>query len=159
MQALLPKTEGQLLIYSNSRDARGTAVSWPNKATTHLYADDCWVLRRGRAYAYGSASLDLPCAHHKDTDQPSFCLPIIAHGDTIGLLSLSFPYLSIASLGPDDVKSSLITQWELGLICAEQISLASQTCAFVKSCKINPSAISLPVCGIVAGSRTWRLRK
>lgn len=125
MRALIPAAHGQLYIYSNSRDMLDLAVSWPEPPKeTHMDADDCWALRRGRAYAYGMGSLDLPCAHHEDDDHPSFCVPIIAHGETIGLLHLAFHDLSIAELGADKIKELLATEWELAVICGEQISLA-----------------------------------
>ena len=125
MRALIPDAHGQLFIYSNSRDMLDLAVSWPEPPKeTHMDADDCWALRRGRAYAYGMGALDLPCAHHECDDIPSFCVPIIAHGETIGLLHLEFQELSISALGPQKIKEMLSTQWELALICGEQISLA-----------------------------------
>ena len=125
MKALIPEAHGQLFIYSNSRDMLELAISWPESAAeTHIDADDCWALRRGRAYFYGAAALDLACNHHADDDTPSFCLPVIAHGETIGLLHLAFTEISLKDHTPDSIKALLQSQWELALICGEQISLA-----------------------------------
>ena len=64
----------------------GTIPEFPD----HILPDDCWALRRGRAYAFGLKPIQFPCdhVHHKDT--PYFCLPIIAHGETIGLMHIVF---------------------------------------------------------------------
>lgn len=125
MRTLMPEAAGQLFIYGPDRTTLNLASHWgPTFFTDHILPDDCWSLRRGRAYAYGNGEIDFPCAHHEDDNAPSFCLPVIAHGDTIGLLHLVFNGLDLREELPGDLRRRLEPRWDLALICAEQISLA-----------------------------------
>ena len=125
MQTLLPEAEGQLYIYSNSRDTLELAAQWGDaEPHAHIGAEDCWALRRGRAYSYGVKAIEFACGHtHGDTN-PYFCLPIIAHGETIGLLHLCFSAFDRTVMPRDFIETFVHQRWEVGLLCAEQISLA-----------------------------------
>ncbi len=125
MRTLIPEASGQLYIYGAARDVLELASHWgPSFLTDHIEPDDCWSLRRGRAYAYGSNDIDFPCLHNDEKENPSFCLPVVAHGDTIGMLHLSFTDLQIRDFSKAGLRQKLESRWDLALICAEQISLA-----------------------------------
>ena len=122
MPHLFPNSVGALYIYSNSRDVLEIASSWGNTSShTQFVAKECWALRKGRAYSYGTSEISLKCEHVEDHDNTYFCLPITAHGDTIGLLHLQFTD-TVASFDSADKASS---KWEIGINSAEQISLAA----------------------------------
>ncbi|MEM9270965.1 MAG: GGDEF domain-containing protein, partial [Pseudomonadota bacterium] len=122
---LFPQAQGALYIYSNSRDVLDLAVHWGGgDPVAYLEPDECWALRRGRSYFYGANAIEFPCAHTKNEDTPNFCLPIVAHGDTIGLMNFAFADHSRGAQSPEALEQILQPAWELGLICAEQISLA-----------------------------------
>ena len=80
LETLMPEAEGQLFIYSNSRDTLDLRTCWggATEEPRHIQPDDCWALRRGRAYAFGMRPIEFPCghAHGGDTDDPYFCIPI-----------------------------------------------------------------------------------
>lgn len=125
MYTLIPESEGQLYIYSNSRDTLDLETCWgDHEPHKHIDAEDCWALRRGRAYSYGTRAIEFPCTHVEGEDTPYFCLPIIAHGETIGLLHLAFSAFDRSIMSREMVETFLQQRWELGLLCAEQISLA-----------------------------------
>ena len=121
---LLPGCAGSLYIYANSRDILESAKAWNGGETTPaMHPDDCWGLRRGRTYTYGDKDIGFPCAHVAETHGEYCCIPILAHGETIGLLHLAFRRdgeLGVRG-GLTDVMAE---QRRLGLVCAEQISLA-----------------------------------
>lgn len=128
MAKLLPGSSGELYIYSNSRDVLDGACSW-NDATPleHIHADDCWSLRRGRSYAFGAGEVEFVCGHvaeqQWDTEGKGyFCIPIIAHGDTVGLLHVKVPHDHRTQC--TDAFSSLTAMRIFAIQCAEQISLA-----------------------------------
>ena len=142
MERLFPNTKGELFIYSNSRDILDRVSAWgAGHHPMHLQADECWGLRRGRAYSYGTSEIDFVCNHVDSENHPYFCLPIIAHGDTIGLLHITFLELQAhaeaagrvcsktakARSGPscEKTKETLSSALDLAQICAEQISLAA----------------------------------
>ena len=128
MAKLLPGSSGELYIYSNSRDVLDGACSW-NDATPleHIHADDCWSLRRGRSYAFGAGEVEFVCGHVAEQQWATegrgyFCIPIIAHGDTVGLLHVKVPHDHKTQCTDD--FTSLTAMRIFAIQCAEQISLA-----------------------------------
>ncbi len=126
MHTLIPEADGALYIYADARDHLACAASWGTNPdfAAQIGPEDCWALRRGRAYSYGLRAIEFPCDHARDTGAPFFCLPIIAHGETIGLLHLSFEGFEDTGLLRAMREQVLRNRWEIALICAEQISLA-----------------------------------
>lgn len=125
LSKLFPDAQGQLYIYSNSRDVLDLQVNWCGGGDSpHMDADECWGLRRGRAYSYGISEIEFPCNHVSDDAPPYFCLPLIAHGDTLGLLHLEFPALAGTGMTPAQLKQHMEGRWEVALIISEQVSLA-----------------------------------
>ncbi len=126
---LLPGCAGSLYIYANSRDVLESAKAWNGgKMMPAMHPDDCGGLRRGRPYTFGENEIDFRCSHVDPSVQSEYCcIPILAHGETIGLLNLEFRCASGSESGSDGEKShkeANAEQRRLGLVCAEQISLA-----------------------------------
>ena len=124
MVDLYPDVAGEFYIYSNSRDILELAANWgDSQPVAAMRPNDCWSLRRGRAFEFGEGPVKLGCMHvaeassaHKS--QRYLCMPIIAHGDTVGLLHLDFSeYINIT-----DAPAGTVLQFITRL--AEQISLA-----------------------------------
>ncbi|MEM9356324.1 MAG: diguanylate cyclase [Pseudomonadota bacterium] len=125
LSKLLPDCPGSLYIYANSRDVLEGVGSWNgDQAVAAMHPDDCWALRRGRTYTYGQSEFDFRCSHVEEGSTSHYCcIPILAHGETIGLLHIDL------SKGCDQTvnetcSSSIADQKKLALLCAEQISLA-----------------------------------
>jgi diguanylate cyclase (GGDEF)-like protein len=123
MQKVLPGTRGQLFIYSNSRDVLDLACAWHfAEAPEHVTPDSCWALRRGRNYTFDPQGLSFVCDHVKESlgaGEVPFtftCLPIMAHGDTVGLIHIEFLEDGI---NPDVLDTKAFTKR-----CAEHISMA-----------------------------------
>lgn len=126
MGRILPQTSGELYVYSNSRDVLDGACHWNGPgAIDHIQPDACWSLRRGRPYEFGSGTISMPCAHVEQqlsgaAAQNYVCLPIIAHGDTVGLLHIKF------NEDRDEASTELqsLDPRRFAIQCAEHISLA-----------------------------------
>ena len=121
MTSMFSGTSGQLFIYSNSRDVLDGAVSWGDtEFIRNILPDDCWSLRRGRRFVFGNGVIKIPCTHIQTTSIPNhyLCLPIIAQGDTVGLLHIAFDSVMTDS-SPLDENLISFTQR-----CSEQISMA-----------------------------------
>lgn len=120
LEKLMPRSRGAVFVYADSRDLLMPACLWPKGLSlSHLEPPDCWALRRGRGYFFGENAVDFPCIHVRrdcadDAPDRYYCLPIVAHGDTVGLLHILFD--EEAGGGQDLQK--------LANFCAEQISLA-----------------------------------
>nr|WP_207797014.1 diguanylate cyclase [Shimia abyssi] len=117
MTHILPEAEGSVYVYSNSRDVLDGSASWNGgEHKDHIYPDGCWGLRRGRTYEFGSSEIDFVCEHAEPHDgRAYFCFPILAHGETVGLMHLR----AINENCEGFHKSKKLAQ-----MCAEQISMA-----------------------------------
>jgi diguanylate cyclase (GGDEF)-like protein len=123
MRKVLPGTRGQLFIYSNSRDVLEVACAW-NCASSqdNVAPDSCWALRRGRSYTYDPDELCFVCDHVTDAHSSEkkagiyLCVPIVAHGDTVGLLHLEFD--------DDSHNPEVIDAPSFTTRCGEHISMA-----------------------------------
>ncbi len=118
MKHILPESEGSLYVYSNSRDVLDGAVSWNGgNHRDHIHPEACWGLRRGRVYHFGQSEVDFACEHSEPNDgRPYFCLPVLALGETIGLLHLR----KHADVSLQEFEESR----RLAQMCGEQISMA-----------------------------------
>ena len=125
LHRILPGSSGTLYTYSNSRDVLEGACAWNDGVLLdHIRPDDCWGLRRGRPYLYGANEVEFVCQHVEEHtgDEPVgryFCMPIVAHGETVGLLHISFA--AAESNQPSELAEREV---KLAKQCAEQISLA-----------------------------------
>ncbi|WP_209011032.1 diguanylate cyclase [Labrenzia sp. PHM005] len=118
MTKLLPDCRGSIYVYSNSRDVLDGACSW-NGATLedHIRPDTCWGLRRGRTYVHGDNVINFTCDHVDPREEGAYvCLPILAHGETVGLMHLT-PAEELDS-------TAFAKRRKLAQMAAEQISLA-----------------------------------
>ncbi|MEX2519019.1 MAG: diguanylate cyclase [Paracoccaceae bacterium] len=118
LSKLLPGSSGAVYTYGAARDVLQRACAWgESRQIEEFEPSDCWALRRGRPYFHGDNTIDIACDHvmaGRVGPPPvrQYCLPIIAHGDTVGLLSVEL-----------DITAGLDTQ-KLVNFCAEHISLA-----------------------------------
>lgn len=92
---LFPTESGALFIYSASRDDLEAALTWgafPAAGNQRRFApDECWSLRHGQAYQQDSSHTGLHCAHVKNLQATHYlCVPLMAHGETLGVLHLRF---------------------------------------------------------------------
>lgn len=123
MKKVLPGTRGQLFIYSNSRDVLDLACNWHyDSPQDHVTPDSCWALRRGRSYTYDPHKLSFVCDHVKDSCEEGHivdrftCVPIVAHGDTVGMMHIEF---RANGTNPEVYDTIAFTNR-----CAEHISMA-----------------------------------
>lgn len=92
--AMLPDHPGALYVYSNSRDHLAKAARWRQPAgdtslASQFSQDECWALRRGKPHRTGPGLPDPVCAHVRDPERFSLCLPISARGETSSVLHIS----------------------------------------------------------------------
>jgi diguanylate cyclase (GGDEF)-like protein len=122
---LLPNCAGNLYIYANSRDILDSVTFWNGgRVAPPMQPDDCWSLRRGHTVTHRECDINFHCAHvDSSTSDDYCCIPILAYGETIGLLHLEF---GVSHQFNDDTlrKEAMSEQRRLGMICAEQISMA-----------------------------------
>lgn len=126
MTRIFEDSSGELYVYSNSRDMLDGSCEWNRNGAiqAHIHPDDCWALRRGRMTHFGPGEIGITCKHVVDIPDLSdgreyICIPIIAHGETVGLLHIRFSAETTA-----DGTLFEETIMPFAVRCAEQISLA-----------------------------------
>ena len=114
---LLPLTCGSISIFNNSRNLLETEIFWNGGCggMPSFSAEDCWALRRGRVHFMQPGGSDPVCNHLRGVGAGGcVCIPMQAHGETIGLLHIQAP--EVGNL--PDAGSSLVRT------IGEQVSMA-----------------------------------
>ncbi|MBL8958090.1 MAG: GGDEF domain-containing protein, partial [Myxococcaceae bacterium] len=79
-----------------------TRASWGRSSSEHVphgfAVDACWALRRGQPFASEAGDGGVRCAHVGAPGADALCLPLAAHGEQIGALSISSPPGTAAKL-------------------------------------------------------------
>lgn len=88
-EQIFPDLDGHLFVMNDGRTVIRATSTWgePRRTTGDFPSTQCWGLRRGRPHISDSRHGDVDC-QHLDATLPggSFCVPLAAHGDTVGVL-------------------------------------------------------------------------
>ena len=125
-ERLFPEESGALYIINNSKNIVETPVVWgkhpPRQDVFTL--NECWALRRGRIHVLNESGLELLCPHlEAQPPLAALCIPMMAHGETMGILHLQS---GLASPDQPDREQAVITEIQLQLAkaMADTIALA-----------------------------------
>lgn len=87
---LFPEDPGALFVFGESRQTVEAVAVWgetpPEERVFAL--DDCWALRRGRVHGGADIEAGLRCRHVAAGHAAYVCVPMTAHGATLGLLHI-----------------------------------------------------------------------
>lgn len=138
MPKLFPTLSGSLSLVNSSGNLVETALSWGKAGgAQNVFApDDCWALRRGRPHLVDDDARDVVCAHQARGGGAHLCCPIIAQGETAGVLCLHAA--SVAELTESAQR--------LAHSVAEQISLALANLRLQESLRVQ--SIRDPLTGL-----------
>jgi diguanylate cyclase (GGDEF)-like protein len=95
IQQNLPKmflaSHGGVGVTSNSRNAIDIVANWGNMHSTlqQFQPEDCWAMRRGKVHTVGTAAGEPDCAHLSARMPDYVCVPLMAHGETLGVLYIA----------------------------------------------------------------------
>lgn len=121
LQQLFPS--GAMLMLNPSRNLLEVVLSWGASALTQgpFAPESCWALRKGCVHVVQPDNFSLLCGH---IDQASaachLCIPMVAQGDSLGVLSINDPGLCDSIAHPRLRRR----KQDLATTVAEQISLA-----------------------------------
>jgi|SRR5450432_1183909 len=93
LSKLFAAPSGALYLFRSSRDLVEASARWgKEESPAQTFAPDaCWSLRRGLPHWSGYMGNDIVCQHiTKSPTSESLCLPMVAQGNTIGVLHLEF---------------------------------------------------------------------
>lgn len=93
-QQLFPRNTGCLALFHPSRDVLEVAAQWGGwPAELDMFEpQSCWAIRRGQSHHVENAEKDLICPHlqgNSITEQGYLCVPLMAQGEPLGVLSLN----------------------------------------------------------------------
>lgn len=113
---VFPNVAGSVSVISVANNLVETVAAWGPPTGERVFGpDECWALRRGRAHLVEDLQLGLICKHmHRPLALPYVCVPMLAHGEALGLLNLNLP---------DEGRVSDALQ-RLGMTVAEHVALA-----------------------------------
>ncbi len=119
---------GSLYLIGPTRDLMEVAAAWgdPQSDRRVFAPDDCWALRRGRTHWVTAARTGLLC-HHVLLPAPAayICIPLIAHGETLGIFHLRSQRAKTDDLAAE-VTPALFTasRRQLAQTVADSVALA-----------------------------------
>jgi diguanylate cyclase (GGDEF)-like protein/PAS domain S-box-containing protein len=117
---------GALYLISPSRDEAEAMASWGRgeQADKLFRPQDCWALRRGKVHVVPDAQSAMRCGHARSTpDAGHICIPLMAHGETLGLLYFECPRDAVA-LAPEIHSNPWKGIAERAAVVGERLSLA-----------------------------------
>ncbi len=125
-QTLIPATAGALYVYSPQTKDLEIVSRWGELQPDDpefLTPDQCWGLRTGRVHFVEDSQTNLLCRHLPNPPPPCYlCVPMIAHGETYGLVHLRLAQAPQGSAGEPSAESMELP-WPATSI-AEQLALA-----------------------------------
>jgi diguanylate cyclase (GGDEF)-like protein len=126
MPRLFPGDSGSVTIGKASGNLMETMAVWgPTPPEQRVFGpDECWAFRRGRPHFVSDPASPLRCSHLTVADGPAtFCVPMVAQGDNVGVLQFNFAQVD-PSEQPDDVGTVQSTRARIATALAEHTALA-----------------------------------
>jgi diguanylate cyclase (GGDEF)-like protein/PAS domain S-box-containing protein len=116
---MFPHSSGGVFTINPSNNLVEAAATWGTAlgSETMFAPHECWGLRRGRSHWIEQTKVGLSCQHnHRDSRAfESLCVPTIAHGETLGMLYLSFSESGQLTEGKQQLASAVAEQTALAL--------------------------------------------
>lgn len=87
---MFPDVSGALFILNREKNALAAVAKWGGQQPgAEIFSPDaCWALRIGHEHLVQEPGSALVCQHLPESSQGYLCAPMIAHGETLGLLLL-----------------------------------------------------------------------
>jgi diguanylate cyclase (GGDEF)-like protein/PAS domain S-box-containing protein len=85
---LFPRLGGAIILLNSSKNLLEVVGTWGTCELTSAVFEptSCWALRTGRRYLVEAADRSAPCAHAIEVRSGYLCIPIQAHGDSLGVI-------------------------------------------------------------------------
>jgi len=92
LKNLFPADRCTLYLHDDARQIIDQVVPTPTDQglSSSMTNDSCWALRQGKNYLFHDMDQEMSCEHADNAAHGYLCIPLIANGQTIGLLHLVF---------------------------------------------------------------------
>ncbi len=127
LKQLYPTSHGALYLLNESKDLEEAVEMWGEPPFTQMNFPplDCWAIRRGQQHLVDAHHPGLFCQHFTGikTDR-SLCIPLVANGESIGILHLN--HIDPLDLNLEKIKNDSQAEHQVQIITtvAEHIALA-----------------------------------
>jgi diguanylate cyclase (GGDEF)-like protein/PAS domain S-box-containing protein len=87
---IFPAARGAVALLNASRNLAEVIGSWAScqLPVMEFEPTECWALRTGNPHLVAAGDLTAPCAHAAGVKHMYLCIPILAQGETLGILHL-----------------------------------------------------------------------
>ncbi|MEZ8826532.1 diguanylate cyclase [Vibrio amylolyticus] len=137
---ILGDINGCVSIMRDSRNQLEIKLDWGGEwPANKVYApNDCWALRKGKHHLSSDKHHHLPCNHMNgcEDDGLTLCIPLTAHGNTVGMYHLHFTNQQTID---EETK-------QLAFTIAEHLGLALANLSLQE--KLRSQALSDPLTGL-----------
>jgi diguanylate cyclase (GGDEF)-like protein/PAS domain S-box-containing protein len=123
-EQLFDDRPGALCVIASSRNVVEPVAVWgqPVMGEPVFVPEDCWALRTGRLHRLNAERSRLVCRHLGDVPEgTALCVPMMAHGEALGILHLQSGSGSASSVRTD-LPSDSVEQ--IAVTVAEHVALA-----------------------------------
>ncbi|WP_136808786.1 diguanylate cyclase [Desulfosediminicola flagellatus] len=88
---LLPRFNGSLAVFRASKDRLEISADWNGdwEDETSYQPEQCWALRTGKTHLGNPDNGTMSCSHSRLENQQMLCIPLVAQGETHGVLHLA----------------------------------------------------------------------
>jgi diguanylate cyclase (GGDEF)-like protein len=146
LRLLFMGASGSISLLSSSRNRLDSVVRWGVFPTAQLFSpEDCWALRRGCSHVNGVGPTTPRCAHLLG-DGASACIPLVANGDSIGILSIEEDNQHGAAVDASSDFETFARRRQLAATVAEQVALAIANLNLRESLRLQ--AVRDPLTGL-----------
>ena len=126
-EQLFPADSGAVCVRNTSLDLVETVCAWgPWPPAEQVFGRrDCWALRHGQLHAVTNPGVDVLCPHWGQEASPAdaLCVPMMAQGESLGVLLLRRPAAPAAAAGKALAPPG-VSRKELAVTVAGHIALA-----------------------------------
>jgi diguanylate cyclase (GGDEF)-like protein/PAS domain S-box-containing protein len=114
---IFPVVRGAMALLNASRNLGEVIGSWAEcqLPVMEFEATECWALRTGHPHLVAAGDLTAPCAHAAGVKHTYLCIPILAQGETLGILHLQ---------ATDDVPQMNASELSFKTTFAAQVGLS-----------------------------------
>lgn len=118
LQRLFPQMSGNIFLYNNDNGLLESVANWNDETDKHLNyftTQDCWALRNSKSHYLDCSQPGLKCKHlNPDSSSgESLCIPMIAQGEILGLLSFNSSKLGQLTSSKQKLAETIATNFAL----------------------------------------------
>src|SRR5258708_32495818 len=113
---IFPAARGAVALLNASRNLTEVIGSWTgcHLSTMDFEPNSCWALRTGHPHLVLAGDSTAPCAHAAGAHNTYLCIPILAQGETLGIVHFQATD-EAPELDPSEVSVKTTVAGQIGL--------------------------------------------